>query len=163
VVGVRLKNGYSSRWSDLLAARGAQQLLEISDGSKGYNFIWMTECLFSWSLGLLKSSRSSLSLDYRHQVSQISQHFSDRNGRCTLDSTNSCQGDQPSSCGRSTRADTKSQSAHVSHCSGRCPSVTWNRASNTKANSPRAVCVGSANDCLLYRTSSANTLAICHV
>lgn len=135
----------------------------MSDGSKGYNFIWMTEYLCSWSLELLKSSRSSRSLDYRHLVFRFSQHFSDRTGRCSPDSTNSCQGDQPSSCGRFTRADTKSQSAHASHCSGQCPSVTWNRASYIKANSPRAVCVGSANDCLLYRTSSANTLAISHV
>jgi hypothetical protein len=107
LVGVRLKNGYSSRWSDLLAARGAQQLLEISDGSKGYNFIWMTEYLCSWSLELLKSSRSSLSLDNR---------------------------------------------VHVAGS----PAQIQNR-------SPRAVCVGSVNDCLLYRTSSANTLAISHV
>lgn len=165
IVGAQLRNGYSPEWSSLLAVRGVTRLEEISDHRVGADYIPNkgVDYLCNWSLELLRRSRSSLCLDFRYLLRRFAIQFGHREGRCLRSSTKSCRGDQPSSCDRFTRADTRSQSAHASDCDGQCIRIKWDRTSYTNAQSPRAVCIKTSDLCLRYRKSSADTLAISHV
>lgn len=160
VIRMQLLHGYSSEWSSLLAIQGIERLSELdSRDYRGDGIDYMC----NWAFEILRTSRSSLSLDFRTMISRFDSHFHGRSGRCTGGSDFACRGDVPESCQRFTGAETKSQSAHALTCSGSCRKIIWSEESYRKIKGARAVDVNNSNDCLQYCQVSPHTMAISHV
>lgn len=122
VIGVQLWQGYSSTWNALLAIRGIRRLEALdSQFYRGDS----TDYLCNWAFELLRTSRSSLGLDFRTMLNRFDTHFQSSVGRCIKGSGLTCDGDRPESCQRFTGAETKSQTAHAAICNGTCPKVRW--------------------------------------
>ena len=157
---VQLRQGYSPEWNSLYAIQGITRLSDLdSQSHRGDGIDYMC----NWAFQVLRTSRSSLGLDFRTMLSRFDSHFSERSGRCMKGSDLTCQGDMPESCQRFTGAETKSQSAHALYCNGFCQKIIWSEESYRKIIGPRAVYFDSSNSCLQYCQASPRTMAISHV
>lgn len=167
VLGVQLWEGSSSIWSSFFAIRGVRRLIDLEaqdyrgDGA---------HYLCNWAFEMLRTTRTSLGLDFRRMISLFDQHFRELPGRCIPNSELSCRGDLPQSCQRFTNAETKSQSMHAINCSGDCDRIRWSELSYRQCESPRAVRVGREDiragredKTLLFCKASSQTMAISHV
>ena len=160
VVGVQLWEGASTTWSSLFAIRGIRRLIDLeAQDYRGDS----TQYLCNWAFELLRTTRTSLKLDFRCMISLFDHHFQGMDGRCIKDSTVTCRGDLPESCQRFTGADAKSQSMHAATCDGQCSRILWNESSYRDCESPRAVRVHGSHDRLSYCKASSATMAISHV
>ena len=160
VIGVQLWQGSSSTWSSLLAVRGISRLIELdAQDYRGES----TPYLCNWAFELLRTSRTSIALDFRRMINLFDNHFQGLEGRCIKDSKLACKGDLPESCHRFTSAEAKSQSLHATNCSGSCARIRWSEASYRQCESPRAVKVNGDDEFLCYCKASSNTMAISHV
>lgn len=160
VVGVQLSEGYSSSWNTLLAVRGVKRLDSlVAEDYRGDS----VDYLCNWAFELLRTSRSSLGLDFRRMLRRFDEKFLNYEARCVKDSDVSCDGSRPESCHRFTDAETKAQSAHSDTCSGSCSPVTWSELSYRQTTSPRAVAINCSQVHLEYCRVSSQTLAISHV
>jgi hypothetical protein len=162
VIGVQLAHGYSSSWNALLAVRGVQELRDLTaDDYRGH----CTEYMCNWAFKLLRTSRTSVGLDFRRMISRFDAHFQKRSGRCIPDSDEACFTDDPETCHRFTAAATIEQSAHEPSCDRSCPKVTWTASSYLECLKPAAVVATLVNEpqTLKYSPVTENTLAISHV
>ena len=160
IVGIQLEHGYSSTWNALLAVRGLKRLEDLD--SEDYKRS-STDYLCSWAFELLRTSRSSLGLDFRTMLHRFDAHFGERTGRCINGSDSTCNGDQPESCHRFTGSETKAQSAHATTCDRNCRMIIWSESSYKQNASPRAVVAKHDQDFLHYCKAGSQTLAISHV
>lgn len=160
ILRIQLLYGYSSEWSSLFAIQGVKRLSHLdSEDYRGNGIDYMC----NWAFEILRTSRSSLGLDFRTMLSRFDSHFDGRPGRCIKGSDFACQGDMPESCQRFTGAETKSQSAHTPSCDGFCKKIAWSEESYRKTNGARAVYLGDRDNHLNYCQASSNTMAISHV
>ena len=160
VVGVQLWRGTTSTWSTLLAVRGVRRLIDLD--ARDYRGE-SAPYLCNWAFELLRTSRTSLALDFRRLITLFDDHFKDRNGRCIKGSDLSCKGDLAESCQRFTSAEAKSQSAHADGCDGKCTKIRWSESTYRNCASPRAVVVDETHSTLHYAQASSKTMAITHV
>ena len=162
IIGVQLWHGSSPEWSSMLALRGVQTLIDLDvDSYRGEDVPYLCNSAFE----LLRTSRSSLALDFRALIDRFDSQFPNAKGRCIKDSDLSCTGGVLDSCQRFTRAETKAQSFHASGCNAQCPRIRWDEASYRRSPNPRAVIadLNSRSKRLLYCKASSNTMAISHV
>ncbi|EXJ74219.1 uncharacterized protein A1O5_02514 [Cladophialophora psammophila CBS 110553] len=160
VIGVQLAHGYSSTWNTLLAVRGLHELENLSrDAYRGK----CTDYLCNWAFELLRTSRTSVGLDFRRMISRFDAHFGGRHGRCIKDSIQACEGSQPETCQRFTAAEAAVQSAHSSDCNKRCSRIIWNASSYHECRKPAAIRAVKDSASLGYSPVSSQTLAISHV
>lgn len=122
-----------------------------------------TEYLCNWAFELLRTSRTSVGLDFRRMIFRFDAQFRGRNGRCIKGSTDACRGGQPESCQRFTEAETAAQSVHSPPCNGRCHRILWSASSYRQCPKPAAVVADEASRTLEYSPVSSHTLAISHV
>ena len=160
IIGVQLDHGYSSTWNALLAVRGLRRLDDLD--SEDYKRD-STNYLCNWAFELLRTSRSSLGLDFRTMIHRFNAHFGERTGRCINGSDSACDGDQPETCHRFTASETKAQSAHAATCDRNCRKIKWSEVSYMQSASPRAVVANKGQDLLHYCKVSSQTMAISHV
>lgn len=161
VIGVQLSSGYSSTWNSLLAIRGIGQLMTLSQDD--YRGTSCTEYLCNWAFEVLKTSRTSVGLDFRGMISRFDKQFHDRPGRCIKGSSHACKSGQPESCQRFTEAETAAQSVHMAPCDGHCEKVIWDASSYYHCLKPAAVVVEEESQHLTYAPVGSRTLAISHV
>jgi hypothetical protein len=160
ILRIQLIHGYSPEWSSLFAIQGIERLSHLdSYDYRGDGIDYMC----NWAFEVLRTSRSSLCLDFRTMLSRFDSHFDGRSGRCIKGSDLTCQGDVPESCERFTGAETKSQSAHTPRCDGLCKKIAWSEESYRKINGARAVYLDDKHNHLQYCQASSNTMAISHV
>lgn len=162
IIGIQLCYGSSPKWASMLAVRGVKRLIELEARSyRGVDVPYLCNSAFE----LLRTSRSSLALDFRGLIDRFDSQFPNAKGRCIKNSDLSCKGGVFDSCQRFTQAETKAQSFHASDCNARCPRIRWDEASYRLSANPRAVIVdlNSRSECLLYCKASSNTMAISHV
>lgn len=160
VIGVQLWQGSSSTWSSLLAIKGVRRLVELdAQDYRGES----THYLCNWAFELLRTSRTSIALDFRRMINLFDNHFKELEGRCIKDSQLACKGDLPESCQRFTSTEAKSQSLHATMCSGSCARIRWSETSYRQCASPRAVKVSGDDEFLNYCKASSKTMAISHV
>ncbi|KIY03312.1 uncharacterized protein Z520_00002 [Fonsecaea multimorphosa CBS 102226] len=160
VVGVQLAHGYSSTWNTFLAIRGVHELESLSrDAYRGK----CTDYLCNWAFELLRTSRTSVGLDFRRMISRFDAQFHGRHGRCIRDSTSTCEGGQPETCQRFTAAEAAAQSAHSPGCNGHCSRILWNAPSYFECRKPAAIAAIENSAYLNYSPVSCQTLAISHV
>lgn len=162
IIGVQLWHGSSPKWSSMLAARGVQRLIELGVSSyRGDDVPYLCNSAFE----LLRTSRSSLALDFRGLIDRFDSQFPNAKGRCIKESDLSCEGGVLHSCQRFTRAETRAQSFHAIGCNAGCPRIRWDEASYRRSANPRAVIAdfSSKSKFLLYCKASSNTMAISHV
>ena len=120
VIGVQLSHGYSSIWNSFLAIRGVHELMFVSRHVyRGDN----TNYLCNWAFEILRTSRTSVGLDFRHMISRFDAQFRGRDGRCNPGSTHACEGGKSDSCQRFTGAETAAQSAHSNSCDRNCKRI----------------------------------------
>jgi hypothetical protein len=160
VVGVQLAHGYSSAWNSLLAVRGVFELNSLSRGDSREN---CTQYMCNWAFELLKTSRTSVGLDFRRMISRFDAHFDDRSARCITGSEYACKGGFPETCQRFTAAETAAQSTHVFSCNNNCEKIVWNALSYHGCLKPAAIVAAKDSLCLEYSPVSSKTLAISHV
>ncbi|EXJ57152.1 hypothetical protein A1O7_07497 [Cladophialophora yegresii CBS 114405] len=160
VIGVQLVHGYSSTWNSLLAVRGVFELNSLSRGDSREN---CTEYMCNWAFGLLKTSRTSVGLDFRRMISRFDAQFHDRSARCIRGSEDACAGGRPETCQRFTAAETAAQSAHVLSCSKDCAKIVWDASSYHGSLKPAAIVATEESRHLEYLPVSSETLAISHV
>ena len=162
IIGVQLWHESSPKWSSMLAVRGIQRLIELEVHSyRGDDVPYLCNSAFE----LLRTSRSSLALDFRGLINRFDSQFPKAKGRCIKDSDLSCKIGVPHSCQRFTRAVTRAQSFHAPSCNAKCPRIRWNEASYRQSANPRAVIadLNSKSKRLLYCKASSNTMAMSHV
>lgn len=160
VIGVQLWEGASSTWSSFLAIRGVRRLIDLeSEDYRGDGIPY----LCNWAFELLRTTRTSLGLDFRRMISLFDNHFYRLEGRCVRGSTSTCKGDLPDSCQRFTGAEAKSQSMHAIGCDEKCKRIRWSEVSYRQCENPRAVGINPDHKLLSYRKASTNTMAISHV
>ena len=160
VIGVQLWHGSSSTWSSLLAVRGLRRLDDLdAEDYRGDS----TQYLCNWAFELLRTTRTSLALDFRRMIKLFDNHFQGLEGRCIKDSELACKGNLPESCQRFTGAEAKSQSLHATTCDGNCNRIRWCESSYRQCESPRAVKINGDDENLKYCRASSNTMAISHV
>lgn len=160
VIGVQLSHGYSSAWNSFLAVRGIHELMFLSrEDYRGSH----TDYLCNWAFEILRRSRTSVGLDFRHMISRFDSQFRELDGRCTPDSTHSCQGGQLESCQRFTGAETAAQSAHSLSCDRNCKRIVWSASSYLNCAKPAAVAADDGSTTLTYLPVASHTLAISHV
>jgi hypothetical protein len=160
VIGVQLWQGSSSTWSSLLAVNGVRRLIDLdAELYRGDS----TQYLCNWAFEMLRTSRTSLALDFRRMISLFDRHFQDSGGRCIQGSNSTCKGDLPESCQRFTGSEAKSQSLHATGCDGHCSRIRWSETSYRQCASPRAVSAERHETVLRYRKASLGTMAISHV
>lgn len=160
VIGIQLWQGSSPTWSSLLAVKGVRRLIELTAEDYRGNG---TPYLCNWAFELLRTSRTSLALDFRRLITLFDQHFHNVGGRCIKGSDMTCKGDLPESCQRFTGSEGKSQSLHSTTCNGNCGRVQWSENSYRKCANPRAVVAKTDDKLLHYCKASSNTMAISHV
>lgn len=112
---------------------------------------------------MLRTSRTSLVLDFRRVIFLFDKHFQNMEGRCVEDSELTCKGDQPDSCKRFTGSEAKSQSLHATACDGHYGRIRWNEASYRQCISPGAVIAEREDKLLHYCKASSSNMAISHV
>lgn len=160
VVGVQLWQGPSSAWSSLLSVHGISHLIELRvDLYRGEGVPY----LCNWAFELLRTSRTSLALDYRRMISRFDDHFKGLKGRCIIGSEESCVGEHPETCQRFTASETKSQSVHAGECVGKCLKLSWDEDSYRRCMNPCAVRIEENATKLCYCRASDRTMAISHV
>jgi hypothetical protein len=160
VIGVQLSHGYSSIWNSFLAIRGVRELMFVSrDVYRGDH----TDYLCNWAFEILRTSRTSVGLDFRHMISMFDAQFRGLDGRCNPDSTHACEGGQPDSCQRFTGAETAAQSAHSHSCDRNCKRIFWSASSYLDCPKPAAVAADGGARALTYIHVGSKTLAISHV
>lgn len=164
VIGVQLWQGGSSTWSSLLAIRGVRRLIDLeAQDYRGDS----TPYLCNWAFELLRTTRTSLGMDFRRMIFLFDSHFQGLEGRCIQDSGLTCRGDLPESCQRFTGAESKSQSVHALTCDGICNRIRWSENSYRNCENPRAVRATASAEgdhgMLNYAKASARTMAISHV
>ncbi|KAL9124466.1 MAG: hypothetical protein Q9217_006205 [Psora testacea] len=162
VVGVQVWHGSTPKWNSMLAVRSVERLGELRPSTyRGSDVPYLCNCAFE----LLRTSRSSLALDFRGLIDRFDSQFPDAKGRCIKNSEASCNGDVLDSCQRFVGAQTKAQSCHAAHCDGNCPRIQWDETSYRQCPNPRAViadfCPTSSQ--LQYCVASSETMAISHV
>ncbi|KIX05159.1 uncharacterized protein Z518_06031 [Rhinocladiella mackenziei CBS 650.93] len=160
VIGVQLTHGYSSTWNSLLAVRGVHELEWLSRDDYRGN---CTEYLCNWAFELLRTSRTSVGLDFRRMIARFDAHFHGRPGRCIQGSNHTCEGGQPETCQRFTAAETAAQSAHSSICDRQCEKISWDASSYHQSPKPAAIVAAEDATCLVYAVVNSKTLAISHV
>ena len=157
---VQIRQKAPPEWSSLFAVQGVERLSELDSyeyRGEGIDY------LCNWAFQILRTSRSSLSLDFRTILSRFDSHFPGFSGRCNKNSGLTCQGDVPESCGRFTGAETKSQSMHGLYCDGFCAKIAWSEESYRRLNGARAVSSDTSHSYLEYCQVSSRTMAISHV
>lgn len=160
VVGVQLWQGPSSAWSGLLSVHGLYRLSELQvDDYRGEGAPY----LCNWAFELLRTSRTSLALDFRRLISRFDDHFHGLKGRCIVGSEESCAGESPETCQRFTDSEAKSQSIHAGQCVGNCSKLSWDEGSYRRCINPRAVRIEENATVLCYGKASDQTMAISHV
>lgn len=160
VLSVQLWQGPSSTWSGLLSVHGFRRLIELRvDKYRGEG----TPYLCNWAFELLRTSRTSLALDFRHLIFRFDDHFQGLKGRCFIGSEESCIGESPETCQRFTASEAKSQSIHAGQCVGNCSKLSWDEGSYRRCINPRAVGIEENASVLCYRKASDQTMAISHV
>ncbi|OQV09081.1 hypothetical protein CLAIMM_13259 [Cladophialophora immunda] len=160
VIGVQLAHGYSSTWNTFLAVRGIHELESLSrDTYRGK----CTDYLCNWAFELLRTSRTSVGLDFRRMISRFDAQFRGRHGRCINDSTHTCEGGEPETCQRFTAAEAAAQSAHSPGCNKHCSRIVWNPPSYYECRKPAAISAVENSAYLDYSPVSSQTLAISHV
>ncbi|KAI4236642.1 MAG: hypothetical protein LQ349_002415 [Xanthoria aureola] len=161
VIGVRLWHESLSTWDSLLAIRGMGRLVDLD--ARFYRGD-STQYLCNWAFELLRTSRTSLALDFRRMIKLFDNHFRGLGGRCIKDSESTCKGDVPETCQRFTGAEARPQYMHAATCDvGSCTRITWDETSYRQYKNPRAVIANGLDDVLRYCTASSNTIAISHV
>ena len=146
----------------MLAVRGVKRLIELGVRSfRGDGVPYLCNSAFE----LLRTSRSSVALDFRGLIDRFDSQFPNAKGRCIKDSDLSCKGGVLHSCQRFTGAETRAQSFHASGCNAKCPRIRWDEASHRRSANPRAVIadLSSRSKRLLYCKTSSNRMAISHV
>ncbi|RDW57267.1 hypothetical protein BP5796_12717 [Coleophoma crateriformis] len=160
IIRVQLFHGYPPEWSSLFVVQGIERLSHLdSEDYRGDGIDYVC----NWAFEVLRTSRSSLGLDFRTMLSRFDSHFVGFSGRCIKGSTLTCQGDLPESCERFTGAETKAQSAHTTSCNGSCQKISWSEESYRKVRGPRAIDFEKASCSLQYIEASSRTMAISHV
>ena len=161
VIGVQLWHKSPSTWSSLLAIRGVRRLIDLdATDYRGDS----THYLCNWAFELLRTTRTSVALDFRRMISLFDDHFPGLQGRCINGSGLACKGDLPESCQRFTGAEAKSQSMHATTCDEKsCARIRWNEISYRKCRNPRAVIANGDDDFLRYCEASSSTMSISHV
>lgn len=161
LIGVRLWYESPSTWDSLLAIRGLRRLVDLdATVYRGDS----TQYLCNWAFELLRTTRTSVALDFRRMISLFDDHFQGLPGRCIKDSNLACKGDLPESCQRFTGAEARSQSMHAATCHGRsCTPIRWNETSYRQCENPRAVIANEYDESLHYCKASSSTMAISHV
>ncbi|KAG9235280.1 hypothetical protein BJ875DRAFT_374529 [Amylocarpus encephaloides] len=160
VLEVQLSQGYSPRWNSMLAIKGIKRLSDLDSDVYREDGI---DYMCNWAFEVLRTSRSSICLDFRTMISRFNAHFGDRVGRCMKDTEDTCLGDKPESCQRFTATETSPQSFHASGCSGFCDKIMWSEESYKSLAGPRAVRLDVGAKNLQYCKASPLTMAISHV
>ncbi|KAL8991938.1 MAG: hypothetical protein Q9169_007516 [Polycauliona sp. 2 TL-2023] len=151
LIGVRLWHESLHSWNSLMAIRGVRRLVDLD--AKFYRGD-STQYLCNWAFELLRTSRTSVALDFRRMIKLFDDHFRGRGGRCINESALTCKGDVPETCQRFTGAESKSQSMHAAACDvGSCTRITWNETSYRQCKNPRAVIADEQHDFLHYYSS----------
>lgn len=136
IIGVQLWHGCSPKWSSKLAVRGVKRLIELEVRSyRGDDVPYLCNSAFE----LLRTSRSSLALDFRGLIDRFDSQFPNAKGRCIKNSDLSCKSGELHSCQRFTKAGTRAQSFHAGDCNAKCPRIRWDEASYRRSVNPRAV------------------------
>ncbi len=162
IIGVQLWHGSSPKWSSMLAVRGVRRLIKLEVHSyRGDDVPYLCNSAFE----LLRTSRSSLALDFRGFDRLFRFSISENKDRCIKSFDLSCKGGELHSCQRFTRAETRAQSFHASDCNAKYPRTRWDEASYRRSANPRVVIadLNSRSKRLLYCKASSNTMAISHV
>ncbi len=162
IIGAQLWHGSSPKWSSMLAVRGVKRLIELEVRShRGDDVSYLCNSAFE----LLRTSRSSLALDFRGLIDRFDSQFPKIKDRCIKNFDLSCIDGELHSCQRFTRAETRAQSFHAGDCNAKCPRIRWDEASYRRSVNPRAVIadLNSRSKRLLYCKASTNTMAISHV
>ncbi|PMD14926.1 hypothetical protein NA56DRAFT_357969 [Hyaloscypha hepaticicola] len=160
ILQIQLIHGYSLEWSSLFAVQGIERLSHLdSHDYRGDGIDYMC----NWAFEILRTSRSSLGLDFRTMLSRFDSHFAGRAGRCIKGSDLTCQGNVPESCERFTGAEAKSQFAHMSTCDGFCKKIAWSEYSYIEIDGARGVHLDNKSNSLQYCQASSSTMAISHV
>ncbi|KAL9635013.1 MAG: hypothetical protein Q9164_003732 [Protoblastenia rupestris] len=162
IVGVQIWHGPTPSWNTMLAVRSVQRLVELRRSTyRGSDVPYLCNCAFE----LLRTSRSSLALDFRGLIDRFDSQFPEVKGRCIKDSDASCNGDVLDSCQRFVGAETKAQSCHAAGCNRECPKIAWDEISYRKCANPRAVIAefSPTASTLEYSKASSETMAISHV
>lgn len=160
VVRSQVFGHFDPDWASLLAIRGLRRFDYVDIG---YLLRNRTSYLCGWSLKLLRRSRSSLSLDFRHLIRRFNEQFPTTDGRCLLNSTSSCGSGHLYRCQRFLEMQVPDQSAHQPHCKYGCQRLLWDETSYISSPHPRAVSTSFQTTHLRYCAASPRTMAITHV
>ncbi|ERF68613.1 hypothetical protein EPUS_07174 [Endocarpon pusillum Z07020] len=122
-----------------------------------------------WTLALLHSDPQCLGLDFDLVHERYRNVSGSALNRCSADGTRSCSGLHPNACLRYRGLKVKDQSMHDHTCSDQNAAerkLTWDKASYTSVDGPRAVSVAATDACsekVKYCKASGRTIAISHV
>lgn len=137
LIGARLWHESPSTWNSFMAIRGLRRLVDLD--AKFYRGD-STNYLCNWAVELLRTSRTSVALDFRRMIKLFDNHFSGLRGRCLKDSESTCRGDAPEMCQRTTGVEARSQSMHAAACDNQsCARIKWDETLYRQCKSPRAV------------------------
>lgn len=166
VLGNELIHGHDNAWTDVLALRGNSVLGRASaratlDGSSNP----MSKYVCPWAFELLKTSRSSLGLDFRVFHKRFAIAHGNQPARCLFGSGEPCDGSHPLACGRfvDKRLVAAEQSMHDYTCSKQCDRVVWDETSYRSISGARAVSLSRNPRSITYCKASEHTMAVSHV
>lgn len=166
VLGNELMHGNDHSWTEILALRGNSVLGRASvmaslDGSSNP----MSKYMCPWAFELLKTSRSSLGLDFRAFHKRFAIAHGNRPARCLFGSGAPCDGSDPLACGRfvDKRLVAAEQFMHDYTCSKQCDRVVWNQKSYESILGARAVSLSRNPRSITYCKASEHTMAVSHV
>lgn len=162
----QIQRGYDPSWNELLSLRGMSVLSEpcvrrasVSTGDQLHPY------MCRWAFELLKNSRGTLGLDFRHFNQRFSELHGRKTGRCLYGYDEPCTGEDPFACGRfkDKRLVADEQSVHVDrNCN--CSRIKWDKKSYKSIKGPVAVSFSTTlSGRAKYVTASGQTMAISHV
>jgi hypothetical protein len=166
VLGSQLGSGYDDKWTDKLALRGNSVLGHPSVRATLHGWAnQRSHYMCPWAFELLRTSRSSLGLDFRKFHSRFSDAHGDRAARCLFASDQPCDGGHPLECGRFVDKNLveEEQSMHDLTCSRSCDRLVWDEASYRSISGPTAASIIPNPSAITYCQASENTLAVSHV
>lgn len=166
ILGSELMHGYDSMWNDLLALRGNSVIRNSSSLSRfdGSSYELLSD-ICPWAFEMLRTSRSSVGLDFRTFHQRYVAVHGNLPARCLYASSNACDGSDPLICGRfvDKRLVAAEQSMHDYSCSGSCDRLTWDPKSYRSITGGRAALIKHKAKHITYCKASDLTMAISHV
>ncbi|KAI9786678.1 MAG: hypothetical protein M1839_006229 [Geoglossum umbratile] len=162
----QLRFGYSKEWNEMLALRGSAEIMNPS--IRATLFGWDNRrhsYMCAWAFELLRSSRTSMGLDFRRFHERFAALHMGQSARCQWDSDEPCDGGHPFSCGRfqDKRLVAAEQSLHDLSCGGNCERLQWDEASYRSIDGPTAASLDQKAGKVHYTKASSLTMAISHV